>query len=317
MTSNLLLLVTAAIWGFGFVAQVLGMNYMEPFAFVGVRFLLGALSLVPVLWFFWHRGHIPDFSTKQLMSASLIVGSVLFLAGGSQQVGIVYSNASNAAFITGLYMVLVPIFGVFLGRKTSANAWVGSGLACVGLYFLSVGESLNIGFGDSLLLVGAVCWAAHILVIDHFTKKVPPLLIALGQFIVCGVMGLIVSSIFESTSWEDTIEAKYILIYAGLITVGVAYTLQVVAQEKAHPTHAAIILSLEAVFGAAGGYAFLNEVLTSREFFGMLLDAARHALFSGVIKGFATVFLLTAFLSHGKKLALVKENTGLAVFLDV
>ena len=271
MTSNVLLLVTAAIWGFGFVAQVLGMNYMEPFAFVGVRFLLGALSLVPVVWFFWHKGLIPDFSTKQLMRASLFVGSVLFLAGGFQQVGIVYSNASNAAFITGLYMVLVPVFGVFLGRNTSANAWVGSGLACVGLYFLSVGESLTIGFGDSLLLVGAVCWAAHILVIDHFTKKVPPLLIALGQFIVCGVMGLIASSFFESTSWEDAIEAKYILIYAGLITVGVAYTLQVVAQEKAHPTHAAIILSLEAVFGAIGGYAFLNEVLTSREFFGCCL----------------------------------------------
>ena len=169
------------------------------------------------------------------------------------------------------FWIFLDVFGVFLGRKTSANAWVGSGLACIGLYFLSVGELLTIGFGDSLLLVGAVCWAAHILVIDHFTKKVPPLLIALGQFIVCGVMGLIVSSIFESTSWEDTIEAKYILIYAGLITVGVAYTLQVVAQEKAHPTHAAIILSLEAVFGAIGGYAFLNEVLTSREFFGCCL----------------------------------------------
>ena len=117
------------------------MNYMEPFAFIGVRFLLGALSLVPVVWFFWHRDLIPDFSKKQLMWASLFVGSVLFLAGGFQQVGIVYSNASNAAFITGLYMVLVPVFGVFLGRKTSANAWFGSALACLGLYFLSVSET--------------------------------------------------------------------------------------------------------------------------------------------------------------------------------
>ena len=271
MLANILLLLTAAIWGFGFVAQVLGMNYMGPFAFIGVRFLLGALSLLPIVWFFWRRGYIKEFSTKSLVVASISVGAVLFLAGAFQQVGIVYSNASNAAFITGLYMVLVPIFGLALGRRTSINAWLGSGIATVGLYLLSVDESLTIGLGDSLLLVGAVCWALHILVIDYFTKKLPALLIALGQFLVCGLLGLAVSVGFETTSWGDVMDAKYILVYAGIITVGVAYTLQVVAQEKAHPTHAAIILSLEAVFGAIGGYAFLNEILSSREFFGCCL----------------------------------------------
>ena len=271
MLANILLLLTAAIWGFGFVAQVLGMNYMGPFAFIGLRFTLGAFSLLPVVWFFWRRGYIKQFSTKSLLAASILVGAVLFLAGAFQQVGIVYSNASNAAFITGLYMVLVPIFGLALGRRTSFNAWLGSGVATVGLYLLSVDESLTIGLGDSLLLIGAICWALHILVIDYFTKKLPALLIALGQFVVCGMLGLTVSVGFETTSWGDVMEAKYILVYAGIITVGVAYTLQVVAQEKAHPTHAAIILSLEAVFGAIGGYAFLNEILSSREFFGCCL----------------------------------------------
>ncbi|RPG29623.1 MAG: DMT family transporter [Gammaproteobacteria bacterium TMED92] len=274
MVANTLLLITATIWGLGFVAQVLGMNYLEPFAFIGIRFLLGALSLVPLVMFFHYRNWLPASSARIVITGSLVLGVILFAAGSLQQVGIVYSNASNAGFITGLYMVIVPIIGLALKHRTGLNTWLGCVLAVVGLFLLSVKADFTMGYGDTLLLVGAVGWALHILAIDHYAPRAAPLLLSLGQFIVCGCLALIVSVFIETTSWQQVRAATNVLIYAGVITVGVAYTLQVIAQERADPTHAAIILSLEAVFGAVGGYLFLQEQLSQRELLGCALMLA-------------------------------------------
>ena len=274
MVANTLLLITATIWGLGFVAQVLGMNYLEPFAFIGIRFLLGALSLVPLVMLFHYRNWLPASPTRIVITGSLVLGVILFAAGSLQQVGIVYSNASNAGFITGLYMVIVPIIGLALKHRTGLNTWLGCVLAVVGLFLLSVKADFTMGYGDTLLLVGAVGWALHILAIDHYAPRAAPLLLSLGQFIVCGCLALIVSVFIETTSWQQVRAATNVLIYAGVITVGVAYTLQVIAQERADPTHAAIILSLEAVFGAVGGYLFLQEQLSQRELLGCALMLA-------------------------------------------
>lgn len=274
MLANSLLLITAVIWGLGFVAQVLGMNYLSPFAFIGARFLLGAASLMPLVVFFYYRNWLLQSSLRTVLIGSLVLGVILFAAGSLQQVGIVYSNASNAGFITGLYMVLVPLIGLAFRHRPGLNAWLGTVLALVGLFLLSVKADFSMGYGDTLLLIGAVGWALHILAIDHFASRAAPLLLALGQFFVCGVLAVGVSVVWETTTWDQMRAATNVLIYAGVITVGVAYTLQVIAQERADPTHAAIILSLEAVFGAIGGYLFLQEQLTSRELWGCTLMLA-------------------------------------------
>jgi drug/metabolite transporter (DMT)-like permease len=274
MFANSLLLITAAIWGLGFVAQVLGMNYLSPFAFIGIRFLMGAVSLAPLVIFFHYRNWLPASSLRTVCVGSLVLGIILFAAGSLQQVGIVYSNASNAGFITGLYMVIVPILGLALKHRTGLNTWLGCALALVGLFLLSVKADFTMGYGDTLLLVGAVGWALHILAIDHYAPRAAPLLLSLGQFVVCGCLAMLVSAFIETTTWSQVRAATNVLIYAGVITVGVAYTLQVIAQERADPTHAAIILSLEAVFGAVGGYLFLQEQLSGRELIGCALMLA-------------------------------------------
>ncbi|PIW62322.1 DMT family transporter [Shewanella sp. CG12_big_fil_rev_8_21_14_0_65_47_15] len=271
MPANLLLLLAAAIWGFGFVAQTLGMEHLSPFAFNGLRFLIGTLSLVPLVWFL-HRQHKIHVSTaKEFAIGSGVVGLLLFAGASFQQVGLLYTTAANAGFITGLYIVLVPILGLALKHTTGANTWVGCAIAALGLYFLSVKEGMTIGYGDALQLVGALFWALHILAVDHFAKRISPVLLAMMQFLVCGVLSLMVSAVIEVTTLDGVLAAWGSLAYAGLISVGIAYTLQVLAQKHAHPAHAAIILSLETVFAAIGGILFLGESLGIRALFGCAL----------------------------------------------
>lgn len=273
MIANLLLLLTAAIWGFGFVAQVLGMNYLEPFAFIASRFVLGALSLIPVIWYLNRRKAVERPDTGYTVFASVCLGLILFVASSFQQVGLLYTTASNAGFITGMYMVFVPIFGLMLKMATGLITWVGCIIAALGLYFLGMDDEYRMGYGDLLQLAGASIWAVHILAIDHFTKHVPGLFLACGQFLVCAALAILVSSTLadETTTVTQLVDAGPTLFYAGIITVGVAYTLQVVAQADANPVHAGIILSLEAVFGAIGGYLLLDEMLTVRQLMGCSL----------------------------------------------
>lgn len=270
MHANLLLLFASAIWGFGFVAQRLGMEHLEPFAFNGIRFLIGALSLLPLIW--WqHQRKLLRWQPMATTKGGLLVGSLLFIAASFQQVGLLYTTAANAGFITGLYIVLVPILGLALKHSTGTNTWVGCVIAAIGLFLLSVQDDFTVGLGDSLQLVGALFWAMHILAVDHFAKRSAPILLALLQFIVCGGMSLLVSWAIEATTLIQVQLAWKSLAYAGLISVGVAYTLQVVAQKRAHPAHAAIILSLEAVFAAIGGILLLGESLSLKALLGCAL----------------------------------------------
>lgn len=268
LKANLLLLLAAAIWGFGFVAQRLGMEHLEPYAFNGIRFAIGALSLLPLVWWYSKRQLLKGQDIKTLCQAGLPVGVLLFIGASLQQVGLLYTTASKAGFITGLYIVLVPVLGIFLRHKTSLNIWVGCAVALLGLYFLSVTDDFSLNPGDSLMLIGAFFWAAHLLAIDFYLKKITAVLLAMVQFVICAVLSLLVSLVLENPTLAQALAAWQSLFYAGVISVGLAYTLQIVGQKQAHPAHAAIILSLETVFAALGGVWLLSEVLDQRALFG-------------------------------------------------
>jgi drug/metabolite transporter (DMT)-like permease len=273
--ANILLLITAIIWGFAFVAQRLGMDYVGAFTFNGVRFALGALSLLPLL--IYQRKKISkedktkSTELRSVLFAGLIAGCALFLGASLQQIGLAYTTVGKAAFITGLYIALVPILGIFLKQKVHITTWFGVALAVIGLYFLSVTEGFSISKGDLLQLMGAFFWAFHILAIDHFTKKVDALMLSFFQFITCAALSLTVGFIFEEITLAGLSGAVIPILYGGICSVGVAYTLQVVGQKHAKPSHAAIIMSLEAVFASIGGMLLLNESLSLRGLFGCSL----------------------------------------------
>lgn len=273
--SNILLLITAIIWGFAFVAQRLGMNYVGAFTFNGVRFALGALSLLPLLIYQRKKSSGENKNSSVGFKGSLFAGAVLgcalFLGASLQQVGLAYTTAGKAAFITGLYIALVPILGIFLKQKLHITTWLGVSFAVIGLYFLSVNEDFSISKGDLLQLVGAFFWAFHILAIDYFSKKIDALLLSFLQFITCSVLSLAVAGVFETISLVGIYQASVPILYGGICSVGIAYTLQVIGQKHAKPSHAAIIMSLEAVFASIGGILLLNEVLSLRGYFGCAL----------------------------------------------
>lgn len=268
--ANLLLLTTAAIWGLAFVAQRLGMDYIGPFTFNGIRFALGSCSLLPLIWFF-QRYPQAETAQKNSLSATrmgMLAGLILFIAASLQQIGIVYTTAGKAAFITCLYIVLVPLAGLWLKHRISFNTWSGCILAVLGLYFLCVKEDFSIAFGDVLELIGSLFWTAHILLIDHISRKVDSLKLAAIQFATCAVLSLVVALITESITANSIIQAGVPILYGGIASVGIAYTLQIIGQKSASPAHAALILSMETVFAAIGGFLILGEILGARELTG-------------------------------------------------
>ena len=265
--SNLLLLVTAAIWGLAFVAQRVGMDYIGPFTFNAVRFLLGSISLIPVIRIFYTDKNDRKID-RTVLKYGIIAGSVLFAGSSLQQIGLIYTTAAKAGFITSLYIILVPIISIFIGQKTSKNIWIGAVIAVIGLYLLSVKEDLSIGFGDLLQLIGAFFWATHIILIGEFSSKVNPLRLSQIQFATCSLFAFISALIFENIEVTSIIKAYAPILYGGLLSVGVAYTLQVVAQKNAKAGPAAIAMSMEAVFAVIGGVLFLNESLDIRGYIG-------------------------------------------------
>jgi drug/metabolite transporter (DMT)-like permease len=273
--SDALLLLTAIIWGFAFVAQRVGMEHVGPFTFNGVRFALGGLSLLPLMLRNQSRRPAaagngnPGFGTLLLGGAA--TGLALYAGASLQQVGLVYTTAGNAGFITGLYVVIVPILGLLWRQKTDAGTWIGAVLAAVGLYLLSVNEAFSISFGDLLVLVGAFVWAGHVLLIGWLSPKIDPLRLAFAQFCICSVLSMVTAGCVETITVSGLFQAAVPILYGGLFSVGIAYTLQVVAQQYAHPAHAAILLSLEAVFAAIGGWMLLGETFTPRGILGCTL----------------------------------------------
>ncbi|MBN2297472.1 MAG: DMT family transporter [Deltaproteobacteria bacterium] len=274
--SDSLLLSTAIIWGFAFVAQRLGMDYVGPFIFNGVRFALGALVLLPFILrnsYCTNKDTIQDSPQVKKIGiyGGIMAGIALFSGASLQQVGLVYTTAGNAGFITGLYVVIVPIMGIFLRHKTNTGTWTGAFLASGGLYLLSVTEQLTIAFGDLLVLIGAFFWAGHVLIIGWLSPRLDSFRLALMQYTACSVLSIMVSFMIEDTTLYSLVQACIPIFYGGVMSVGIAYTLQVIAQKDAHPAHAAIILSLEAVFAAVGGWMILDEVFTPRELLGCAL----------------------------------------------
>ena len=273
LKSDGLLLLAAIIWGFAFVAQRIGMVHIGPFLFNGVRFGLGCLVLLPLVL---KKGLRPIHPTKKsvslgiktTISAGALAGFVLFSGASFQQVGIVYTTAGNAGFITGLYVVIVPLLALFWRTQTSFGTWIGASLAAVGLYLLSVTEHLTISFGDLLEIIGAFFWAGHVLIIGGLSSKIDSLQLAFFQYAICAILSLITAFFFEAFTLYGLSRAAVPILYGGVLSVGVGYTLQVVGQRNAHPAHAAVFLSLEAVFAAVGGRIVLGEILTVREAFG-------------------------------------------------
>jgi drug/metabolite transporter (DMT)-like permease len=266
-----LLMLTALIWGAAFVAQRLGMEHVGPFTFNGVRFALGALALQPLIWRMQKGRGTPGVETGRIVRCGLLAGCVLFAGAALQQVGIVYTTAGKAGFITGLYVVMVPLFGLLLGQRAGTGTWIGALAAAAGLYLLSVNEDFSIAYGDVLELIGAVFWAGHVLVIGKLSPGMDgtdAVKLAAAQFVTCAALSLGFGFALEPVTWEGIRGAAVPILYGGLMSVGVAYTLQVVAQRDADPAHAAIILSLEAVFAAVTGYFLLDEVLAMRAFIG-------------------------------------------------
>lgn len=274
LKSNLILLLAAAIWGLAFVAQRVGMDYLGPFSFNGMRFALGALSLVPLILYYSKNSKEKvqrDKSGKQAICAGAILGLVIFTGASLQQIGLIYTTAGKAAFITCLYIVLVPMAGIFLKQYIPPTTWLGCIVAITGLYLICVKDDFSISYGEGLQLVGAFFWTLHILLIDHFSKKVDVLKFSFVQFTTCSILSLVTAFFFETISLEGIRQSLIPLLYGGICSVGVAYTLQIVGQKHAQPSHAAIILSMETVFAAVGGWLILNEQMGTREFWGCVV----------------------------------------------
>ena len=260
-TANVMLFATAIIWGFAFVAQVLGSDYVPPFTFNGIRFMLGSVSLIPVYSLFEREKELGLLEKrarhKRTALAAVCGGLCLFIASGLQQYGATLTrDPGKAGFITGLYTVLTPIlYFLIFRRKTGWNTWVGCILATVGLYLLCLrdGQGSMFGVGELVLLLGSFFWAGHILIVDRFIDHISPLRFSSWQFFISGGLGLLAGAIFEDTTMANVWEAKWAILFCGVLSVGVAYTLQVLAQKRTEPTFAAIIFSTESVFAAVGG----------------------------------------------------------------
>ncbi len=321
---SLLLLLTATIWGVAFVAQSVGMDYVQPFTFNAVRNLIGAAVLLPVI-FFLNRNHLhkkedtickentafvsgedgdqseggsafgntqsgqihqqersSDFeqrpaggeqtSRKILLTSGLSCGVILFIASSLQQFGIQYTTVGKAGFITAMYIVLVPIFGIFLHQKTGLRVWTAVVMAIAGLYLLCMtDDSQALNFGDILLILCAVAFSFHILVIDHFTPLVDGVKMSCIQFFTCGVLSFVCMMAFEAPELKQILAAWMPILYAGVMSCGVAYTLQIVGQRGMNPTVASLILNLESVISLLAGWVLLHQRLSGRELVGCVI----------------------------------------------
>lgn len=276
---NILLLITALIWGFAFVAQTSAMDSVRPFTFLGVRFAIGSIILVPVI-FIDRRIKIKkgiDVSAEADNRKILLVGGVmcgLALFGGSflQQLGIDNgADTGKAGFLTALYILIVPVFGLFLRKKVGVKIWLCVIAAMIGIYFLSVKEGFSIGKADLLLVGCAVVFSVQIMFVDYFAPKVNPIKLSAIQFAVVSLIGLVFGIIFEKPQLGDLLNAAGPILFAGVLSSGVGYTLQVVAQKYTTPAEASLIMSLESAFALLGGIIILHQRPQAREYIGMAI----------------------------------------------
>ena len=295
---NLILLLTAFIWGAAFVAQSAGMDYVEPFTFMAARNVFGVLTLLPVIWVLNRRPAIseeglrlaenrehhngegslskktksPFLPDKITLIGGVWCGIVLVVADGFQQVGIIYTTAGKAGFITALYIIIVPFMGLLIGKRIRKIIWLCVVLSIAGFYLLCINEKLSVSKGDLLELFCAIFFALHIIVIDYFLEKgADSVKMSCLQFCISGLLSFAVTMVLESPTLDALWAAKWPILYAGVLSSGVAYTLQIVGQKYTEPTIATLIMSLEAVFAAVTGWLLLHEAMTGKEIFGCAL----------------------------------------------
>ena len=262
---NFLLLLTAMIWGSSFVAQSAGADLISPAFFNGTRMLLGSLLLSPLAVYRMRR-YVPASSRRTLLLGGACCGVLMFTGSYMQQTGIAYTTAGKAGFLTAIYVVLVPVLGIFLKKKPRPILWVSVALACVGLYFLCfTDKTFSLAMGDAAMLGGAVMFALHIMVVDHFSPLVDSVCLSFVQFLTAGSLGMVVAFITEQPSFAALSAAAVPILYTGVFTMGVAYTLQIVAQKDTDPTVASLILCMESVFAVVFGWLILHETLSLRE----------------------------------------------------
>lgn len=275
----ILLFIAAFIWGIAFVAQSAGMDYVGPFTFNAARSLLGGIVLIPCVFllkrFSEKQGdadeNAPKNEKKDVLLGGFLCGLVMFAATSLQQVGILYTSVGKAGFITALYIIIVPILGIFLKKKPDAKIWVSVVIAVIGLYLLCMKGRFSLGKGDFLVLLCSVCFSVHIMLVDHFTQKVSGTILSCIQFLVSGTLSGVLMFLFEEPHWADVCAAWPPIAYAGILSCGVAYTFQIIGQRGTDPTIASLILSLESVMSVLAGWVLLNQKLTFREITGCVL----------------------------------------------
>ena len=279
MKSNILLLLTAIIWGSAFVAQKSGMDYVEPFTFNGIRTFIGGLVLIPVIFFMEKKNPPEEISreektkkNKELLIGGICCGLALFAASSLQQFGVSYTTAGKAGFITTLYVVFVPIISVLLRKKVRPIMWLCVAMGAVGLYLLCMTDaSFRLTFGDTLVLLCAVAFAVHILTVDHFSPKMDGIKLSCIQFLTVGIVSMVCMFIFEHPDIHAILDCAVPILYAGMLSCGLGYTFQVVAQKHAEPTVASLLMSLESVFAVVFGALLLHETMSMRELSGCLI----------------------------------------------
>lgn len=318
LRSSLMLALTALIWGVAFVAQSVGMDYVGPFTFNAARFIIGGLVLIPCIYFFgkgrgaeegqdkrgdrcgqgcrdgqesWNGGRDEqaDRSAQEYRDAEkarfkmgvmggICCGFFLCFAAMLQQIGVSYTSVGKAGFITSLYIIIVPVLGLFMKKKVAANIWVSVAIATVGMYLLCMTEGLSIGRGDFYVFLGSIGFSFHILVIDYFSPKADGVLISCVQFFTAGIISAVFMFLLENPQWSLILAAAAPILYAGVMSCGIAYTMQVVAQKNIEPTVASLIMSLESVFSLLAGWVLLNQVLLPKEQLGCVLVFAAIVL---------------------------------------
>ena len=282
-----MLILTAFIWGTAFVAQSVGMDHLGPFTFNGVRNLIGGAALLPCIFFLerWNKKEqkkepeqeVPG-TQRDLITGGIACGLLLFAASSLQQIGLVYTSAGKAGFITAFYIVIVPVLGIFLHQKAGWKIWAAVAAALAGLYLLCITDGFSVNIGDFYVFLCALMFSVHILVIDHFAPKVDGVKMSCIQFFVCGIVSLIPMFLWEEPRIEGMILSWFPLLYAGVLSCGVAYTLQIVGQKNVNPTVASLLLSLESCFSVLAGWVILGERLSLREGAGCILMFAAIVL---------------------------------------
>lgn len=270
--SNGMLLLTALIWGSSFVAQSVGMDYVGPFTFNAIRCLLGGIVLLPCIALL-DKADVKrrTMDRNVLLRGGILCGVALAVASSLQQFGILYTTVGKAGFITSLYILIVPLLGLFVGKRVGLKLWGSIAIALLGMYLLCMTDGFSIGLGDGLVLLCAIGFSLHILIIDHYSPKTDGVRLSCIQFFTCGILCAIPMFLWEAPSLSSILAATAPILYAGVLSCGVAYTLQVLAQKHTSPTIASLLLSLESVFSVLAGWLLLGQGLSGRELFGCLL----------------------------------------------